>query len=92
MLLLEVGLGGRLDATNVVERPRASVVTPISIDHVDYLGATLGLIAREKAGIFRRGVPAIVATQPQEALDVLEREAARVGAPLRLAGQDWMVM
>ena len=92
MLLLEVGLGGRLDATNVIEKPRVSVITPISVDHVDYLGATLTLIAREKAGILRRGVPVVVAAQAQEALDVIEREAARLGAPQRLAGQDWMVM
>jgi dihydrofolate synthase/folylpolyglutamate synthase len=92
MLLLEVGLGGRLDATNVIEAPQASVITPISIDHVDYLGASLDLIAREKAGILRHGVPAVVAPQPPAVLDVIESEAARAAAPLRVAGEDWTVM
>jgi dihydrofolate synthase/folylpolyglutamate synthase len=90
MLLLEVGLGGRLDATNVVERPLATIVTPISVDHVDYLGTDLAGIAREKAGIFKHGVPALAAPQPRDALQVLEREAARVMAPLKIAGEDWM--
>ena len=89
MLLLEVGLGGRLDATNVVERPAATVVTPVSVDHIDFLGSSLDGIAREKAGIFRREVPAILATQPRDALRVLEREATRLAAPLRIAGEDW---
>jgi dihydrofolate synthase/folylpolyglutamate synthase len=89
VLLLEVGLGGRLDATNVVETTLASVITPIAIDHVDFLGDTLEQIAVEKAGIFRRGTPAIVAAQHREALAVLERQAARIGAPLKVAGEDW---
>ncbi|HKA74438.1 MAG TPA: folylpolyglutamate synthase/dihydrofolate synthase family protein [Xanthobacteraceae bacterium] len=89
MLLLEVGLGGRLDATNVIERPVATVITPVSVDHIDFLGSSLDGIAREKAGIFRREVPAILATQPRDALRVLEREAARLAAPLRIAGEDW---
>jgi dihydrofolate synthase / folylpolyglutamate synthase len=89
LLLLEVGLGGRLDATNVIEHPLATVITPISVDHVDYLGSSLEGIAREKAGIFRRGVPALVAPQPREALRTLEREAARLAAPLKIAGEDW---
>jgi dihydrofolate synthase / folylpolyglutamate synthase len=89
VLLLEVGLGGRLDATNVIERPLATVITPISVDHVDYLGSSVEGIAREKAGIFRRGVPALVAPQPRDALRVLEREAARLAAPLKIAGEDW---
>jgi dihydrofolate synthase / folylpolyglutamate synthase len=90
VLLLEVGLGGRLDATNVIEQPRATVVTPISIDHVDFLGSDLESIAREKAGIFKRGVPAFAAPQPREALQVLEREAARLMVPLKIAGEDWI--
>jgi dihydrofolate synthase / folylpolyglutamate synthase len=90
IVLLEVGLGGRLDATNVIERPLATVITPISVDHVDYLGSNLQGIAREKAGIFRRGVPALAAPQPRDALRVLEREAARLVAPLKIAGEDWM--
>ena len=78
VLLLEVGLGGRLDATNVIERPLASVITPVSLDHVEFLGDTLEKIAAEKAGIIKRGVPAIVAPQPREALAVIERQAARL--------------
>ena len=89
VLLLEVGLGGRLDATNVVERPLASVITPISIDHVDFLGPTLDKIAVEKAGIIKRGVPVFIGAQPREALETLERQAEKMRAPLKLAGQDW---
>jgi dihydrofolate synthase / folylpolyglutamate synthase len=88
-LLLEVGLGGRLDATNVIERPLVSVITPVSFDHAEYLGDTLAKIAGEKAGILKRDVPAIVAAQPREALAVIERAAARAGAPIRIAGEDW---
>jgi dihydrofolate synthase/folylpolyglutamate synthase len=65
------------------------VVTPVSVDHIDFLGSSLDGIAREKAGIFRREVPVILATQPRDALRVLEREAARLAAPLRIAGEDW---
>ncbi len=89
VLLMEVGLGGRLDATNVVDDPLATVVTPISIDHTDFLGPTLEKIAAEKAGILKRGVPAVVAAQPRDALAVIERQAARLAAPLKIAGEDW---
>jgi dihydrofolate synthase/folylpolyglutamate synthase len=89
VLLLEVGLGGRLDATNVIERPLASVITPISVDHVDFLGNSLDKIAAEKAGILKRGAPAIVAAQHRDALTVIERQAAKIGAPLKVAGEDW---
>jgi dihydrofolate synthase / folylpolyglutamate synthase len=89
VLLLEVGLGGRLDATNVVERPLATVVTPVSFDHADYLGDTVAKIAAEKAGIIKKDIPVMVAAQPREALAVIERAAARVGAPIRIAGEDW---
>ena len=89
VLLLEVGLGGRLDATNVIERPLATVITPVSIDHTDFLGDTLDKIAAEKAGILKRGVPAVVAAQHRDALTVIERQAAKLGAPLKVAGQDW---
>jgi dihydrofolate synthase / folylpolyglutamate synthase len=89
LLLLEVGLGGRLDATNVIERPLATVVTPVSFDHAEYLGSSLGAIAAEKAGILKPGVPVIVAAQPREALAAIERQAARVKAPIRIAGEDW---
>jgi dihydrofolate synthase/folylpolyglutamate synthase len=88
-LLLEVGLGGRLDATNVIERPAVSVITPISIDHTEHLGPTLSDIAGEKAGILKRGVPAVVARQDARALSVIERAAAKVGAPLLIAGEHW---
>src|SRR5882757_11024402 len=71
VLLLEVGLGGRLDATNVIERPLASIVTPVSMDHIEFLGDTLEKIAFEKAGIFRAGVPAVIAPQAEAASAVL---------------------
>jgi dihydrofolate synthase/folylpolyglutamate synthase len=89
VLVLEVGLGGRLDATNVIERPLASVITPIAIDHTDFLGDTLDRIAAEKAGIIKRGVPVIVAAQHRDALAVIERQAARLQAPLKIAGEGW---
>ena len=89
-LLLEVGLGGRLDATNVVERPLASVITPVSIDHVEFLGDTLEKIATEKAAILRRGVPAVIARQTEGPLAVIAARAEEVGAPLHVAGQDWV--
>lgn len=91
VLLLEVGLGGRFDATNVVAAPLATVVTPVSMDHVEFLGDTIEKIAREKAGIFKRGRPAIAGWQSSAALDVLERESRRVGAPLRVADRDFFV-
>jgi dihydrofolate synthase/folylpolyglutamate synthase len=89
MLLLEVGLGGRLDATNVIEQPLASVVTPVSMDHIEFLGDTLEKIAAEKAGIFRRSVPAVIAPQTAAASAVLERQAEKIRAPLHVAGQHW---
>jgi len=89
--LLEVGLGGRLDATNVVDRPKLTVITPVDMDHQQYLGDTLGAIAGEKAGILKRGVPCVVGPQQDEGLEVIEKVAARVGAPLMVHGQDWHV-
>jgi dihydrofolate synthase/folylpolyglutamate synthase len=89
VLLLEVGLGGRLDATNVVEAPMATIVTPVSIDHIDFLGDTLEKIATEKAGIFKRNAPAIIAAQNRDVLSVLERQAARLSAPVTIAGENW---
>jgi dihydrofolate synthase/folylpolyglutamate synthase len=89
MLLLEVGLGGRLDATNVIEQPLASVVTPVSMDHIEFLGDTLEKIAAEKAGIFRKSVPAVIAPQAAAASAVLERQAEKIRAPLHVAGQHW---
>lgn len=88
-LVLEVGLGGRLDATNVIENPLAAVVTPIALDHQNFLGDTLAEIAAEKAGIFRRGAPAIVGTQTPEAMAVFERLAEGTGAPLFAFGSAW---
>jgi dihydrofolate synthase / folylpolyglutamate synthase len=87
--LLEVGLGGRLDATNVVEQPALTIITPVSIDHQQYLGETLVEIAGEKAGIIKRGVPVIVGPQQDEGLAVIEAKAARMGAPLLAFGQHW---
>ena len=89
--LLEVGLGGRLDATNVVAKPALTIITPIDLDHQGYLGDTLPLIAAEKAGIIKRGVPVVVGPQHDEALEVIERQAARLGAPLLAHGQHWHV-
>ena len=89
VLLLEVGLGGRLDATNVVELPLASVITRLALDHADFLGDTIEQVAAEKAGILKRGVPAVVVSQPRDALAVIERQAARIRAPLSVAGEDW---
>jgi len=89
VLLMEVGLGGRLDATNVIANPLATIITRISLDHMDFLGDTLEKIAAEKAGILKRGVPAIIAAQAREVLAVIERQAARMQAPLKVAGEDW---
>jgi dihydrofolate synthase/folylpolyglutamate synthase len=91
VLLLEVGLGGRLDSTNVIETPLATVIAPISMDHTDFLGDTLTSIAGEKAAIIRRGVPVISAEQPVEAMTVIEANANRMRAPLHAAGEGWHV-
>ena len=87
--LLEVGLGGRLDATNVVDQPALTVITPVSMDHESYLGDTLAKIAAEKAGILKRGVPCVVGPQQEAAMEVIEDRAARLGAPLLAYGQHW---
>ena len=89
LVILEVGLGGRFDATNVIDQPLACVITPVSIDHAEYLGNTLAKIAREKAGILKRGVKAIIAAQPDDALDTIRTIAQQVGAPLLLTGEDF---
>lgn len=89
--LLEVGLGGRLDATNVTQDPALTIITQISYDHPQYLGETLPEIAFEKAGILKRGVPSVVARQPDEVLDVIETRARKIGAPLLVYGQHWHV-
>ncbi len=89
VLLLETGLGGRLDATNLVERPRLCVITPIAMDHMQYLGDRLEDIAFEKAGILKPGVAAVIGPQPPAALAVIEARAAEVGAPLQRCGREW---
>ncbi|HZB61084.1 MAG TPA: Mur ligase family protein, partial [Microvirga sp.] len=91
VLLLEVGLGGRLDATNVIGRPLATAITPVSMDHMQFLGDTLPAIAGEKAGILKAGVPAAIGPQPPEAMAVIEARAAEIGAPLYCFGADWSV-
>ncbi len=88
-VLLEVGLGGRLDATNVVAEPALTIITPVSIDHQQFLGETLPEIAGEKAGIIKRGVPCVVGPQEEAGLEVIEAKAERLGAPLLVAGQHW---
>jgi dihydrofolate synthase/folylpolyglutamate synthase len=89
LVLLEVGMGGRLDATNVVPQPLVSVITPISFDHMDYLGDTLAAIAGEKAGIVKPGIPVVVGAQPPEAAAVIAARARDLGAPLFRCGQEW---
>jgi dihydrofolate synthase/folylpolyglutamate synthase len=91
VVLLETGLGGRLDATNVIDRPIAVVITPVSMDHTEFLGSTLTAIAGEKAAIIKRGAPVICAEQAPEAMSVIEEEAKRMRAPLHAAGQQWHV-
>ncbi len=91
VVLLEVGLGGRLDATNVIERPLASVITPIGIDHREFLGDTVMKIAAEKAGIIKKGVPVVCADQVAEVAAVIEQHANRLRAPLHSSGEGWHV-
>lgn len=92
VVLLEVGLGGRYDATNVIDHPACTVVTPVSLDHSEYLGDTVTKIAGEKAGIFKRGAPAVIAPQEPEPSAVLEAAAERAGAAKILIGtQDFNV-
>ncbi|MBI3515900.1 MAG: bifunctional folylpolyglutamate synthase/dihydrofolate synthase [Proteobacteria bacterium] len=91
VLLLEVGLGGRLDATNVIERPALTAITPVSIDHQHFLGDTITAIAGEKAGTLKPGVPAAIGPQPADAAAVIAAQAAAVGAPLLRHGIEWSV-
>jgi dihydrofolate synthase/folylpolyglutamate synthase len=93
VMLLEVGLGGRVDATNVIASPACAVVTPIGLDHAEHLGETLTAIAGEKGGIFKRGCPAVIAPQPhREADEALVGAAQRAGVqPLVVGGQDFAV-
>jgi dihydrofolate synthase/folylpolyglutamate synthase len=88
-LILEVGLGGRLDTTNVVARPALAVITPVAMDHADWLGDSLELIAREKAGILKPGVRGVISQQPEEALGAIRARAREIGAPLTVWGEDY---
>jgi dihydrofolate synthase/folylpolyglutamate synthase len=87
--IIEVGLGGRFDASNVFDHPAATVITPVDYDHLELLGPELGRIAWEKAGIMRRDAPCIVARQQPEAMKVIEEEAELIGAPLFVMGRDF---
>jgi len=91
VVILEVGLGGRLDATNVVRRTEATVITPVGLDHQEFLGTDLAGIAAEKAGIIKTGVPVIIGPQEDRARDVIERTADSLSAPLHALGQDFFV-
>lgn len=91
LLLLETGLGGRLDATNVVAEPLLTAITPVSIDHVSFLGDTITSIASEKAGILKPGVPCVVGPQEPEGLAVIEARAKSIGSPLHVYGRDFNV-
>ncbi|WP_269714983.1 bifunctional folylpolyglutamate synthase/dihydrofolate synthase [Caulobacter sp. NIBR2454] len=89
LLLLEVGLGGVLDATNVIPAPRVSVIAPVDIDHREFLGNDIATIAGEKAGIIKRGARTVSARQQDEAQAVIEAQAERTGSPLTLMGRDF---
>ena len=91
LCVLEVGLGGRGDATNVIAHPAACAITSISMDHRELLGDTLEVIAGEKAGIMKRGVPVAIGAQPAEVLEVLLAAATRIGSPVRLRDHDWRI-
>ena len=91
VVLLEVGLGGRLDSTNVIEAPLAAVIAPVSMDHTEFLGHSLTEIAGEKAAIIKRNVPVVCAEQAPDAMAVIEAQANRLRAPLHAAGQQWHV-
>lgn len=91
VLLLEVGLGGQFDATNVIDTPLLSVVTPVGLDHAEFLGTELSGIAAEKAGIAKKGVPLITGPQDPEVLKVLNQTSKAVGAALFHEGRDWTV-
>ncbi|MFZ4408731.1 MAG: bifunctional folylpolyglutamate synthase/dihydrofolate synthase [Paracraurococcus sp.] len=91
LLVLEVGLGGRFDATNVIDRPVATAITSISMDHMEFLGDTLERIAFEKAGILKPGVPCATGRQDPAALAVIFAAAEAAGAPLLARGRDWHI-
>lgn len=89
LLLLETGLGGRFDSTNVLGDPAVTVITPVSMDHMQFLGDSVDKIAFEKAGILKPGAPGIVGPQDARALAVIERRAAEIDVPLSISGIDW---
>src|SRR5262249_47158670 len=89
MLLLETGLGGEFDATNLIAGPRASIIMPISFDHMQFLGNSLAEIAKAKAGIIKSGRPVVVAQQPPEAAAVIAKRAAELSAPLWRCDAEW---
>ncbi len=89
ILLLETGLGGRLDATNVVEKPIMTIITPISDDHMEYLGDTIAKIATEKAGIIKQGVPCVIGWQMKEAFDVIKAKCIELNSPYYAWGEHW---
>src|SRR5208337_1727279 len=91
IVLLETGLGGRLDATNVIDEPLATILTPISLDHCSFLGDTIEAIAGEKAGILKRGRPVIVSKQFETALDVIDARSRAIGCPVIAADRSWDV-
>jgi dihydrofolate synthase / folylpolyglutamate synthase len=88
-VLLEVGLGGEFDATNVIDRPELTVITPVAMDHADKLGGTIAEIARAKAGILKAGTAGVIGPQAPEALDVIRAQAERLRAPLTIWGEDY---
>ena len=91
VVLLETGLGGRFDATNVIAQPAVTALSSISMDHMQYLGNTLALIAGEKAAIMKPGVPCVSVEQSPEAMAVIEKAARDIGAPLKVQSRDWKI-
>ena len=89
--LLEVGLGGRLDATNILKKPKLTIITPISMDHEQFLGSTIEQIANEKAGIIKEGIPCIVGHQSKDAIDVIKKRAIELKSKLKIYGEHWQV-
>ena len=89
--ILETGLGGRLDATNVVQHPALTILTPIAMDHQQFLGGRIEAIAAEKAGIMKRGVPCVLAKQGRKVIKVLEARSGELGVPLIQEGTDFFV-
>lgn len=91
VVLLETGMGGTYDATNVISRPLTTVITSISMDHMQYLGDTIAKIAQEKANIMKSGVACVSVAQPADAIAVLDATATRIGAPLKMQDRQWFI-